>query len=98
MGAGCPAVTALAGPRLAAVRAGLLLDVSVALWRSLAWAVARGYAACCTPSVVEKRTADQHTSSADDLAWRGGDFPIPHFLRGATGLADSSAVGCHFGE
>ena len=27
---------ALAGPRLAAVRAGLLLDVSVALWRSLA--------------------------------------------------------------
>ena len=89
---------ALAGPRLAAVRAGLLLDVSVALWRSLAWAVARGYAACCTPAVVEERTADLHTSSADGLAWRGGDFPIPHFLRGATGLADSGAMGCNVSE
>ena len=89
---------ALAGPRLAAVRAGLLLDVSVALWRSLAWAVARGYAACCTPAVVEERTADRHPSSADDLAWRGGDLPIPHFLRGATGLTDSSAIGCKVGE
>ena len=89
---------ALAGPRLAAVRAGLLLDVSVALWRSLAWAVARGYAACCTPAVVEERTADLLTSSADDLAWRGGDDPIPHFLRGATGLADSGAIGCNVSE
>jgi len=89
---------ALAGPRLAAVRAGLLLDVSVALWRSLAWAVARGYAACCTPAVVEERTADLHPSSADDLAWRGGDLPIPHFLRGATGLVDRCAIGCDFGE
>jgi len=89
---------ALAGPQLAAVRAGLLLDVSVALWRSLAWAVARGYAACCTPAVVEEQTADLHTSSADVLAWRGGDFPIPHFLRGATGLADSGAIGCNVGE
>ena len=89
---------ALAGPRLAAVRAGLLLDVSVALWRSLAWAVARGYAACCTPAVVEERTADLQPSSADDLAWRGGDFPIPHFLRGATGLADSGALGCNVSE
>ena len=60
---------ALAGPRLAAVRAGLLLDASVALWRSLAWAVARGYAACCTPAVVEERTADVHTSSAQEFSW-----------------------------
>ena len=89
---------ALAGPQLASVRAGLLLDVSVALWRSLAWAVARGYAACCTPADVEERTADLQTSSADDLAWRGGDFPIPHFLRGATGLADSGAIGCNVSE
>ena len=89
---------ALAGPQLAAVRAGLLLDISVALWRSLAWAVARGYAACCTPAVVEERSADLQTSSADDLAWRGGDFPMPHFLRGATGRADSSAIGCNVGE
>jgi len=33
---------ALAGPQLAAVRAGLLLDVSLALWRSLTWAFAGG--------------------------------------------------------
>jgi len=89
---------ALAGLQLAAVRAGLLLYVSVALWRSLAWAVARGCAACCTPAVVEERTADLQTSSADDLAWRGGDFPIPHFLRGATGSADSGAIGCNVSE
>jgi len=89
---------ALAGPQLAAVRAGLLLDISVALWRSLAWAAARGYAACCTPAVVEERTADLQTSSADDLAGRGGDFPIPQFLRGATGRADGSAIGCKVGE
>jgi len=47
----CPAThawmkAALAGPHLAAVRERLLLDVSVAPWRSLTWAVAGGYAAC----------------------------------------------------
>jgi len=35
---------ALAGPQLAVVRASLLMDVSVALWRSVTWAVASGYA------------------------------------------------------
>jgi len=90
---------ALAGPQLAAVRAGLLLDVSVALWRSLTWAVAGDYAACATPERAVDPTADLGSTSADMLAWRGGDFRVPHFLRGATGRhADSSPIACRIGE
>eukprot|EP00168_Porphyra_purpurea_P007917 TRINITY_DN1994_c0_g1_i9.p2 TRINITY_DN1994_c0_g1~~TRINITY_DN1994_c0_g1_i9.p2 ORF type:complete len:114 (+),score=24.37 TRINITY_DN1994_c0_g1_i9:522-863(+) len=37
---------ALASPQLAAVRSRLFLDVSLALWRSLSWAVAGGYSSC----------------------------------------------------
>jgi len=71
---------ALAGPQLAAVRAGLLLDVSVALWRSLTWAVAGGYAACTTPERAVDATADLGSTSADAMVWRGGDFSVPHIL------------------
>jgi len=90
---------ALAGPQLAAVRAGLLLDVSVALWRSITWAVAGGHAACTTPERAVDATADPESTSADALAWRGGDFNVPHFLRGATAQhADSCPTACRFGE
>jgi len=90
---------ALAGPQLAAVRAGLLLDVSVALWRSLTWAVAGGYAACTTPEHAVDASADVGVTTADAFAWRGGDFRVPHFLRGATGRhADRSPIACRIGE
>jgi len=59
---------ALAGPQLSAVRAGLLLDVSVALWRSLTWAVAGGYAACTTPEHAVDATADLGSTTSDALA------------------------------
>jgi len=90
---------AVAEPQLAAVRAGLLLDVSVALWRSLTWAVAGGSSACTTPKCAVDATADLGSTSADALAWRGGDFGVPHFLRAATGRhADSSPIACRIGE
>ena len=90
---------ALAGPRMASVHASLLLDVSVALWRSLTWAVAGGYAACSTPEPAAAPTADRSPTAADDLAWRGGDYRVPHFLRGATGRhADSGPIACRIGE
>jgi len=89
----------LAGPQLAAVRAGLLLDVSLALWRSLTWAVAGGYAACSTPDAEENTSADNALATADALAWTGGDFRFPHYLRGTTGRpADSSPIDCRIGE
>ena len=59
---------ALAGPHLAAVRAALLLHVSVALWPSLKWAVAGGYAACSTPEHVPAPTADSSSPAANDWA------------------------------
>jgi len=91
--------TALTGPDLASVRAGLLLDVSVALWRSLTWTVVGGYAACCTPADTADSTADVASAEADALAWIGGDFGVPHFLRGATGRrADSGPIACRIGE
>jgi len=90
---------ALAGPQLAAVRAGLLLDVSVALWRSLSWAVAGGYAACVTPDDSAEEPVDSASATADALAWSGGDFRVPHFLRGATGpQVDSSPIACRIGD
>jgi len=90
---------ALAGPQLAAVRAGLLLDISVALWRSLTWAVAGGYAACTTPEHTVDATADVGLTTADALAWKGGDLRVPHFLRGATCRhADSRPIACRIGE
>jgi len=90
---------ALAGPQLAAVRAGLLLDVSLALWRSLTWAVAGGYAACSTPDAGEDASADNALATADALAWTGGDFRVPHYLRGTTSRhADSSPIACQIGE
>jgi len=90
---------ALAGPLLAPVRAGLLLDVSVALWRSLSWAVAGGYAAYVTPDDSVEEPVDSASATADALAWSGCDFPVPHFLRGAYGQrAHSSPIACRIGE
>jgi len=90
---------ALAGPQLAAVRAGLLLDVSVALWRSLTKAVAGGYAACTTPGHAVDVTADLGSTTAGALAWRRRAFHVPHFLRRATGRhADSSPIACQIGK
>jgi len=90
---------ALAGPQLAAVRAGLLLDVSLALWRSLTWAVAGGYAACSTPDDGGDASADNALATADALAWLGGDFRVPHHPRETTARhADSSPIDCRIGE
>jgi len=90
---------ALAGPQLAALRAGLLLDVSVALWGSLTWAVAGGYAACSTPDDGVDASADDDLATADTLAWTGGDIRVAHFLRGTTGRpADSGPIDCRMGE
>ena len=90
---------ALAGPLLAPVRAGLLLDVSVALWRSLSWAVAGGYAACVTPDDSGEEPVHSASATADALAWSTGDFQVPHFLRGATGpRPDCSPIACRIGE
>jgi len=90
---------ALAGPLLASVRAGLLLDVSVALWRSVSWAVAGGYASCVTPDDSAEEPVVSASATADGLAWSGGDFRVPHFLRGATGRrVDSSPIECRIGD
>jgi len=90
---------ALAGPQLAAVRAGLLLVVSVALWRSLTWAVAGGYAACSNPDDGVDAPADDATTTADALACTGGDIRVPQYLRGTTGRhADNSPIDCQIGE
>ena len=70
---------ALAGPQLAADRARLLLDVSVALGGSLTWAVAGGYIACSTTEGAVNAIADLRSTSADAMAWRGGDFSVLHF-------------------
>jgi len=90
---------AVAGPQLAAVRAGLLLDVCVALWRSLTWAVAGGYAACSTPDDGEDAPADNTLATADALAWSGGQICVPHYLRGNPRRhAASSPFDCQIGE
>jgi len=90
---------ARAGPDLTSVRAGLLLDVSVALWLSLTWAVVGGYAAGCTPADPADSTADVPSAKANAIAWTGHDFGVPRFLRGATGRhADSGPIACRIGE
>jgi len=87
--------TTLAVPQLAAVRAGLLLEISVALWRSLACEVAGGYSHALAHvedfGGVKSRDSDAH----DALAWSGGEFRLPGFLRGATDQrADSGPLAC----
>jgi len=59
---------ALAGPQLAAVRACLLLDVSLALWCSLTWAVEGGYAACSAQDYGVEPPADDALATAGALA------------------------------
>ena len=76
---------ALAGPQLAAVRAGQLLEVSVALWHSPTWEVAGGYAACSTPDDAEDAPADSALATADALVRTGSDLRVPHYLRGTAG-------------
>ena len=89
----------LAGPQLAAVRTGLVLDVSLALWRSLTWAVAGGYATCSTPDDGEDASPDNALATADALAWTGGDFRVQLYLRVPTGRhADISPIACQIGE
>jgi len=90
---------ALAGPQLASVRAGLLLDVSLALWRSQAWAVAGGYSHAVADVEDFGAPGSRDPDVADTLAWAGGDLRVPDFLRGATGhLADSGPLACHISD
>ena len=90
---------ALAGPQLAAVRAGLLLDVSLALWRSQAWAVAGGYSHSVADGEDFGASPSRDPDPADTVAWSGGDLRVPGFLRGATSrAADSGPIACRIGD
>jgi len=92
---------ALAGPRLAAVRHTLLRDASVALWRSLAWATAAGYASCfavgdataASPAAPPPATSVPEGDAGDD------GVSLPLFLRGALRRSDGGdSFQCAIGE
>jgi len=90
---------ALAGPQLAAVRAGLLLYLSLALWRSQAWAVAGGYSHSVADVEDFGTSLSRDSHPADTVAWSGGDLRVPGFLRGATGrTSDSGPIACQIGD
>jgi len=91
---------ALAGPRLAAVRGALLRDVSVALWRSLAWASAAGYASCYSMSDATDLSPVAPTPGAADAAGVADDdgVSLPLFLRGALSRSDGECpIQCAIG-
>jgi len=92
---------ALAGPRLAVVRGALLRDVSVALWRSLAWATAAGYASCFAASdatAASPAAPSTGAADADDDADEDG-VSLPLFLRGALRRSDGGGpIQCANGE
>jgi len=93
--------TALAGPLLAAVRGALLRDVSVALWRSLAWATAAGYASCFSAADATDGpgTPPAEASAAADGVGGDDGVPLPSFLRDALHRCDGGvSIQCAIGE
>jgi len=92
---------ALAGPRLAAARGALMRDASVALWRSLAWATAAGYASCFATSDATAASPAAHSTGAADAADDADDdgVSLPLFLRGALRRSDGGGpIQCAIGE
>jgi len=81
---------ALAGPQLAAVRRALLRDASVALWRSLAWGTAAGYASSFSASDATAATPATPSAGVVVAAEDAGDdgVSLPLFLRGALRRSD----------